>query len=106
MGVSLHFDHASFARFLASLAKKNTAHSPTLASFFMPAPKGKTKKSEKRDVLYLSPFPPELKERCEGIAGFLGVSVSKFVAHVIRENTKDLDEFHASLKRKYPLNED
>jgi hypothetical protein len=59
------------------------------------------KKSDKSDVLYCGKFPSELKERCEGIAGFLGKSITQFVAEVLDRETRDVIEHHAAIKRWY-----
>lgn len=59
------------------------------------------KKSERSDVLYCGKFPAELKERCEGIAGFLGKSITQFVAEVLDRETRDIIEHHNAIKRWY-----
>ena len=43
----------------------------------------------------------ELKERCEGIAAFLGKSISEFVAELLDEETKQMKATHEAVKRWY-----
>ncbi len=56
---------------------------------------------KKGDVLYCRNFPPELKERCEGLAGFLGMTISQFVAEILDEETKDQKSTHEAVKQWY-----
>lgn len=61
---------------------------------------GKRKPSaSKSDILYCRKFPPELKQRCEGIAGFLGQTITEFVAAILEEETKELKEAHQTVRR-------
>jgi predicted DNA-binding protein len=59
------------------------------------------KSAPRYDVLYCGKFPKELKERCEGIAGFLGKTITDFVAEILEHETKDLIEHHEAIKRWY-----
>jgi hypothetical protein len=53
------------------------------------------------DILYCRNFPSELKKRCEGLAGFLGMSITEFVAEILEEETKDQIPTHEAVKQWY-----
>ena len=44
----------------------------------------------KSSILYCRKFPPDLKKRCEGIAGFLGQSITEFVADILEDETREM----------------
>jgi predicted DNA-binding protein len=52
-------------------------------------------------TLYCRNFPAELKKRCDGLAGFLGKSITDFVAEILEEETKEMIEHHEAAKRWY-----
>ena len=47
---------------------------------------------EKANVLYCGNFPPDLKKRCEDMAGLLRQSISEFVAEILEAETLDVAE--------------
>jgi hypothetical protein len=55
----------------------------------------------KSSTLYCRNFPAELKKRCDGLAGFLGKSITDFVAEILEEETKEMIESHEAAKRWY-----
>lgn len=52
-------------------------------------------------TLYCRNFPAELKKRCDGLAGFLGISITDFVAEILEEETKEMTNNHLAAKRWY-----
>jgi predicted DNA-binding protein len=68
---------------------------------------GKEDRNERREgkqktpPLYCHNFDPELKKRCERIAGYLGKSVSDFVAEILEDETEELKEHLLAVDRWY-----
>lgn len=56
---------------------------------------------EKTPALYCGNFPPELKERCESIAGALRKSITEFVAEILDDETQDLKSSCEAISRWY-----
>jgi len=56
---------------------------------------------KKGPTLFCRNFPAELKKRCDGLAGFLGMSITDFVAEILEEETKEMMENHEAAKRWY-----
>jgi hypothetical protein len=48
------------------------------------------KNNGRNPALYCGDFPPELKERCESIAGALRMSISEFVEEILEDETREL----------------
>ena len=67
----------------------------------MSAPDKPDETKKKGDVLYCRNFPSELKKRCEGLAGFLGMSITEFVADILEEETREQAVTHEGVKRWY-----
>jgi len=60
-------------------------------------------KKPKGPTLFCRNFPADLKKRCDGIAGFLGKSITDFVAEILEEETKEMIENHEAVKRWYDV---
>jgi hypothetical protein len=56
-------------------------------------------RSRKSDVLYCGKFPADLKKRCEGMAGYLGQTITDFVAEILEAETKDVKGAHDAVKQ-------
>ncbi len=56
---------------------------------------------EKNPPLYCGDFSPELKERCEAIAGALRITMTDFVAGILDDETKDLQVSVDAIARWY-----
>jgi hypothetical protein len=56
---------------------------------------------KRNPALYCGDFDPNLKERCERIAGYLHKSISEFVAEILEDETLELKEHLAAIDRWY-----
>jgi len=64
---------------------------------------GKGEEKQKDPALYCGNFPPELKERCESIAGALRISITKFVAEILDDETRELKGSYEAIMRWYAV---
>ena len=56
---------------------------------------------DKHPPLYCGDFSPELKERCEAIAGALRITMTEFVAGILDDETHDLQASVDAIARWY-----
>lgn len=57
--------------------------------------------SDKTPALYCGNFPPELKERCESIAGALRITITEFVAEILDDETRELKGSYEAIMQWY-----